>query len=600
LYERWNQQLEKHPRLAGGLLFLFTVIVFQGTLAGRFVFDDIPQVLDNPFVTNPRLWPRIFLGSVWSFRGPVESDYMYRPLQLGVYWLLCRLGGPDPALFHLFHLLFYAATVWLVFRVGVQLLENHLAAFAGALLWALHPAHVETAAWISALPDAGSAFFYLLGFWLFLRAENSPGHHATRHAVAALAYFPALFFKEMALSFPLLLLAYGFYYPPKDSWAKRALRWTPYLGAVAGYVAIRIAVLGHFSATPPSLKVPLRVVAAAVGLLGQHTRLFFWPTHLSAFRTFHLDASLRSPWPWLTLAALAAACGLRKREPRLAFLVSAWAVTLLPCLDVRQVSFPVADRFSYLPSVGLCFALAYFGLVWLPEHAPRLRHYAAVVPAGLVLVSTFWAVQDVGQIPHWSENEALWSYSVQASPDTAQVHLFQASLLRSRDGDLDGAAREFQTALRLNQASDRRLVGVTYECYLGLGQIANWRNRVEEARSYFEKAVETAPSQSPAYKALGALYFPRGDYSRATPYFVQAVNFDPQDLEARFFLGTCWMKLGKPRQAAEQFHAAREVDPTYTEAYQAEARALEAAGDPAGAARVLSLAQESMQDHEHF
>ena len=105
---------------------------------------------------------------------------------------------------------------------------------------------------------------------------------------------------------------------------------------------------------------------------------------------------------------------------------------------------------------------------------------------------------------------------------------------------------------------------------------------------------QIAPSHAPAYKALGALYFPRGDYERAARYFIRAVELDPQDLEARFFLGTCWLKLGKARQAAEQFHAARETDPTYSQAFEAEARALEAAGDPAGAVQVRSLAQDQL------
>jgi tetratricopeptide (TPR) repeat protein len=550
---------------------------------------------------------------------------MYRPLQFAMYWLLSRLGGPDPAVFHFFHLLFYAATVWLIFLVGVELLRDHLAAFAGALLWALHPTHVETAAWISALPDAGSAFFYLLGFWLFLRAEPlpsadgcgaessqgdraarpapgsrdrpptspRPAGYGARHALAALAYFPALFFKEMALTFPLLLLAYGFFFIPKESWARRALRWAPYLGAVLCYMAVRIAVLGRFSAAQP-LKISLRVVGAAAGLLGQHARLFFWPTHLSAFRNFDLHASLSSPWPWLTLGVLAAACGLGKRKPLLAFLVIAWAIMLLPCLDVRQVAFPVADRFSFLPSAALCFALAYGGLIWLPERARHWRHAPAAVAAGLAVVSMLWAVQDIRQIPHWLENEALWNYSVQASPNTALVHLFRATILQSRYGDLEGATREFEAALRLNQASDRRLVGVAYESYLGLGDISNARDRLEEAQSYYEEAVKIAPSHAPAYKALGKLYFPRGDYRRSASYFVRAVELDPQDLESRFFLGTCWLKLGRPREAARQFHAARVVDPTYTQAFEAEARALLAAGDAAGAAQVRTLAQESM------
>ena len=91
-----------------------------------------------------------------------------------------------------------------------------------------------------------------------------------------------------------------------------------------------------------------------------------------------------------------------------------------------------------------------------------------------------------------------------------------------------------------------------------------------------------------AYRELGMLYFPQGDYARAAQYFLRGVQADPQDVEARYFLGTCWWKLGKPAQAAEQFHAAREVDPSYSQAYMAEAAALEAAGDKAGATRARS------------
>ena len=121
-----------------------------------------------------------------------------------------------------------------------------------------------------------------------------------------------------------------------------------------------------------------------------------------------------------------------------------------------------------------------------------------------------------------------------------------------------------------------------------LGRIALAKAHTQEAVDYFQAAVNSCPGLSPAYQALGALYFSQRDYARSAQYFVQAVQADPQEVGARFFLGTCWMKLGKPAQAAEQFHAAREVDPTYFQAYWAEAAALEAAGDKAGAARVRS------------
>jgi len=93
-----------------------------------------------------------------------------------------------------------------------------------------------------------------------------------------------------------------------------------------------------------------------------------------------------------------------------------------------------------------------------------------------------------------------------------------------------------------------------------------------------------------AYLCLGSIFFPRQEYAKAAQYFQRAVQANPYDLNARFYLGTCWMKLGKFGAAEEQFRAAREVDPTYLQAFEAEARALEAAGDSAGAAKVRALA----------
>lgn len=586
LFDQWNEWLERHCALAAWSLVLIAFLVFQGTLANGFVYDDVEQLLQNPFVRNAHLWKRIFTGPVWSFLGAAGKTNFYRPLHIFSYWLVWRLAGPNATVFHLFQLALYALTVLLVFRLGRALLHNELAAFAGALLWALHPLHVEAIAWIAAVPDVGCGFFYLLGFWLFLRAEQAGDHQALRHGLAALAYLPALFFKETALSFPLLLAGYWFFHPTKEERMRRALRWLPYVGAVAGYVVIRIAALGHFSEARQFWKVPLGVIGAGLGLLGQHAKLFFWSGHLSSFRTFELGPSLRSPWPWLALLALLVACGLRKREPALGFLVVWWGVTLLPCLDIRQLSIPIlAERFSYLPSVGLSLAVAFLALVWFPRLLP-LRRLAPVLVPALGLVSLLWAIQDVRAVPNWRDNDALWTYSYRVAPGAATVHISRAVVLQYRDRDFDAAAREYESALRLNQNSFVPLATVAYESYLSLGQIALLKGHREEALDYFQKAVRALPSHSAAYDVLGTMYFPQQDYLKAAEYFSQAVKVSPQDLVARFYLGTCWMKLGKYREAAEQFRAAREIDPTYDQAYEAEAHALEAAGDAAGAARV--------------
>ena len=588
LLQRCDDLLENHSMVAKWLLVLVTVVVFAGMLANGFVYDDGKQVLENPLVHNARLLWRIFTGSVWSFQGVSSAGNFYRPLHIFSHWLVWRIAGPNPAVFHLYQLILYALTVVLVYRLGWELLGNRLAAFAGALLWALHPLHVEPVCWIAGVPDVGCGLFFVLAFLLFLRAERPAPKRWLWQAMAAGALFLALLFKEAALSFPLLVGVYWFVRAKPESWWKRVLRWLPYVAAVVVYLAIRIAVLGSFSHTAHIWQVPLRVIVASVGLLGQHAKLFLWPVPLSDFRVFRPIPSLISPWPWITLVALALAFTLRRRNPVPRFLILWWAVTLLPCLDTRQLSFPlVAERFSFLPSVGACLAAGWFLMAalttWVAERPP----VRALLPAlGLVLVLFAW--EDVHAIPHWRDNDTLFAYSYRVSPDSAAVHTHRAIDLYYRNSDFAGATREYKIAMQLSSLDFSRLAAAPYDCMIGLGQIAASQGHKDEAVAYFLRAAATDPQSNAAFDELGSVYFPRGDYAGAAKYFQEAVRVNPMDMSGRFFLGHCWLKLGKPRQAAEQFRAARDVDPNFAPAYTAEAAALDAAGDSAGATRVRS------------
>jgi Flp pilus assembly protein TadD len=592
---RLDGLLKKYCGIATWLLILVAVVLYHAVLTYGFVFDDLALILLTPYIKNPHLWKQIFLGPLLSFAGPAIPGSFYRPLGMFCFWLVCRVAGLAPGAYHLFQLALYALAVWTVYRISRKLLPSELAAFAGALLWTLHPLHVEAVAWVSAIPDIGCVLFYLLAFWFFLRAEEHSPAGFRYHAVAAAVYFPALFFKEVAFSFPLLLLAYWFCFSSGASWLRRAYHWLPYVLAAAICAAIRVAVMGRFSTASPLRDLNPRVMWTAIGLLGQHAKLFFWPVHLSEFREFDLSASLHSPWPWGALLALAAACLWRKRDPLLSFLVLWWFVTLLPCLDYRQLSFPlVEDQFSYLPSVGLCLALGYLAFVLAERHFPKARPSRVLAPA-VALVAVLWSGQIVRSLPHWRNNDALFAYSLRASPNASLTHFFSAEVLLFTSGDLNRAAREFQVALRLNAQGFRPLPQVTYKSYVDLGEIALMQGHESEALDYLNRAVLLEPQSNAAYAELGSMYFPRGDYARAAGFFQQAVASNPMDLVSRFFLGSCWLKLGKPAQAAEQFRAARVADPDYLQAYEAEARALEAMGDHAGAVNVRHMQASAAQ-----
>jgi protein O-mannosyl-transferase len=591
LLDRWETWLRGHRFATGGTVVAVALALFGGTLANGFVYDDVLQVVQNPFVRNPDLWKRIFTGSMWSFVG-LGGDY-YRPLQELTWWLIYRLGGENYVLFHFAQLLIFAAAAWTVHRLGIELLESDLAAFIGALLWALHPVHVEAVAYVAALGDAGAGLFYVLGFWIFVVAQKRKRGGWRLHFLAALCFFAALLFKEMALSFPLVLLAYYFFFPTQESRIKRAIQFIPYVLGLGAYLLIRHAAVGRLTLAVKPWAISGKVIWAAVALFGRNTQLFFWPAHLSVMRTFQLGPSLRSPWPWATILVVIAALWYRKSQPKAGFLVWWWPLALAPCLDYRQLSWPlVADRFSFLPSVGLCLLMAYLAVVWLPGHFNSSYVPRYVLPA-LGVVGMLWAAQTLRTIPNWRNNETLVASSARQAPDSPLVHMNKAWDLEYRKNDLDGAAREFRTAIKLNESSFQPIPTLRYNAYIGLGNIVGSQGHSQKAMSYFLQAIAMWPQMTFAYHSLGSLYFSRGDYSQAEEYFRKAVGYDPQDLIGRFYLGTCLMKQGKYREAAEQFKAARVVDPSYLEAYGAEARALDAAGDKAAAERVRTLVPHS-------
>ena len=585
---RLNEWLGRRSAIAGAALVAVSFLVYTGSLANGFLTDDVPFILQNPFVQNPRLWSRIFEGSMWAFQGG-RSDF-YRPLQFFSYAIVYRLTGPDPATLHFIQLLLYSVTVGLMFALGRKLLQSDLAAFAATLLWAVHPLHVEAVAWISSLSEVGFGCFYLLAFLVFLHAERMAGGPRLRfHALAALAFLGALLFKEMALSFPLVLLAYWLLVAERERWLSRAARWSPYLAAVAIYLALRIIAIGGLASTPQAAGWTSRA-KAALALLGSHTRLFFWPGEPNYHRPFEISSSLHSVWPWFILLILAVTLGRRKHEPLLGFLVVWWVLGLVPCLDIRYLKIPcLTDRYSYLPSVALCMAGGLALFARLPARFPQARWAVFLLPA-LALASLMGAVQTVRAIPFWRNDEAMCDRALAQSPSDPLVHFNRAGILQYQYGDLAGARKEYETAMRLAEADPPVKAAMTFQYLLAHGQMAHRQGRTDEAIRYLEKAIRASRENKAAYDALGAVYFPRGDYARAAGYFQQAVQVNPYDPGSRFYLGTCWMKLGEYPRAVEQFRTARVIDPTYREAYEAEARALEASGDSAGATEVRKLA----------
>jgi hypothetical protein len=558
------------------LLVLISAFLYYPALKGSFVYYDRFEIGGNPAVITHGLWLQNFTYSART--AMAGRGYYYRPLYFLTYWVVYRLAGLQPLAFHLIQLVLYAATVWMLFRLGQELSLSAGVAFAGALLWAVHPLHVEVVAWISSLCDVGCTLFYFWAFRLFLRTDKTTPEEPLSYLPSALVFLGALLFKEMAFSFPLLILAYWFFVSPREPWAKRMFRLSPYAAAFCLYLVARISVLGQLTAGshPWDLSAPL--LLRSLTLWGEHTRLFIWPTHLTLARTAGMQNGPIFPWPAVALLGLAIAFACRKREPVLGFLMLWWPMALAPCLDVRQIPLPyVADRFSYLPSAGLCLAISYVLLRWLPQRFSGLpiRHFGILATAVVVVL---WAWQTSRTIPHWHDEDVFSDYSVREAPSIPVFHTVRGRVLATERHDLTGAIQEYETALKLSRMAPKLWPAAAHAAHMGLANIAKEKGEIAEAAKDYELAAADMPANSFAYRELALLYRQQGDISKSAQYLSQVVKLDPHDLAEQFDLGVCLLKLHRYHEAAAQFDRVASINPDFPHLWEAKSQALLHAG----------------------
>ena len=235
------------------ILLLLALLPYLGILRNDFtyVYDDKLLILDNPYVHSLHHLREVLTSILFSNMGVQSRLPYYRPMADLSYWLGYKVFGPHPFGFHLVSLAANTIIVMLVYAVAGRILPDRMAAFCAAALYAIHPVHVEVLAWATALIDIDVALFYLLTFWCFLKLEEGEGGPGIAAFAGMIAGFVlALFSKEQAVTLPLLATIYEYGYRSDrrgTSHLQKMLRYGPLWLLAAGYLLIRVKVLGGFA-----------------------------------------------------------------------------------------------------------------------------------------------------------------------------------------------------------------------------------------------------------------------------------------------------------------------------------------------------------------
>lgn len=546
-------------------LCLLAVLPYLNILFNAFVYDDNTQVLNNPYIQNFRHLREIFSTTVWSYIGVQGVSNYYRPMMTFGYLLCYQIFGPLAYGFHLASVLLHAAVVCALFLVTKEIFRNRLLGFVAAGLFALHPIHSESVAWIAAVTDLELTIFYLLTFWCFLRVARPGGGRSDRAQLAMAGSFVlALVSKEQALTLPFLATAYEHFYredraettPAQKIW-RYGFLWL--LGAA--YLLFRVR---FFGALAPVLQISdltwYQTVLSAVALVGQYCAKLLWPVDLCAFYVFQRSTTFLDPRFLAGLAAMivgAVVFAILWRRARIVSFALLWfLVTLGPVLNPRWMAANVfTERYLYLPSVGFCW-LAAWGWVQLRESAvQKLPIKRQALVAALSLIAVLYAIRIVSRNPDWHDDVRLYTVTLAASPGSYHIRN-NLGTVYWKQGNIDAAEQEWRKALEL---SPRNVIFIN-----NLGMVFAYRKQYDEAPAYFQRAMRYKPNYTDPHLNLGNVYEELGQHADAELQYRAAVALSPLRVDARNKLGKLYLDSGRLAEAEEQFRRSVASEPNWT------------------------------------
>jgi tetratricopeptide (TPR) repeat protein len=571
-----------------GILCL-TIAAYAPVFSAGYVWDDDSWLTGNPAVQDPH-----GLRTIWTSVPRMQ----YYPLLFTSYWVEHRLYGFNPVGYHAVNVLLHACNAFLV---GLILRSLGVpGAFWVAALFAVHPVHVESVAWVTERKNVLSGFFCLGATLAFLKFERN--RRQATYAAALALFVCALLSKTATATLPLALAAVSLWrrWPPR---LRDFAPLGPFVVVAVALASITVSLEKDMVAVAsPDFGFTSwqRLLIAARAFLFYPSKLLFpYPLIFSYPRFDVASASVQSLWSLGALALLCAGLAILWRNGRrgLASAALVYAVLIFPALgffDVYAFRFSfVADHFQYLASIALLALVPQAGS-WLlgklgdTSKSAGLRRTAQALAAGLVVAL---GVLTWNQAHAYRDEATLWKDTIAKNPDSWIAHHNLATLL-VKSGDVDGAIAGFTEAIRCkpNAAESYSGRGLAYkrkgradlalvdldrameldpgypQAYLNRGEAFAAANRFDEAIDDLDQFLADNPEYGPAYQSRASAYTALGQHDAAIADLDEAIKFGAGATAYRD-RAKARLQLGQDAPALVDLERAIELDPSSAELY---------------------------------
>lgn len=548
--------LLRRPWLVGVVLVVVVLLLNANCLHGDFLFwDDSLLITDNPRVQPATAHDLFRVFDPSDALGGLHLEFL--PLRDLAYATLFFLCGLRPLPFHLTQVVMHAAVCVLFFWVARRWIGDR-GAWLAAFLFAVHPMHVESVAWMAALKDPFFTACTLVSLGLYDRARDAGTvrRRALLFAGAVLANAVALGFKQIAVVIPALLLLIELVFPPRSPWRTRIVRLVPFAVVTVAIVSLYIVVGGrnHVIIAPPG-GTRWTGFLTMTTVYARYLLKFVVPVSLSA-RYVIMPITSVTDWRFLLSALVIVALTITafrfRKVSLLPLFVLAWfSITMAPVMNIIPIPIEMADRYVYLPSIGLTIgAGAALDALWSRVG----RNVAAGLAVAYLGIVTWWGALTVADNEHWQDDVALWSSVLEITPGFYPGHN-QLGIASLRKGNPVVAEREFRAAIALNPNDA--------SSHLNLGMVLRGARRFPEANEELRRATtsEDAQTRSKAFNNLGAVAMDQGQWAEAQSDFEQSLAARPDYATAKQNLAYVRFRLGDVDGAVRSMREAVDLRP---------------------------------------
>jgi protein O-mannosyl-transferase len=556
-------------------LIVVTLAAFEQLRNHAFLnFDDDVYITENRNVQSGLTLE----GVIWAFTTTHAANW--HPLTWLSHMLDCQLYGLNPSGHHLTNLVFHIASTLLLFLVLERMTGALWRSSFVAALFALHPLHVESVAWVAERKDVLSTFFWMLTMWTYVHYVKRPGFN--RYLLVLLFFILGLLSKPMLVTLPFVLLLLD-YWPlgrfqfgqligdhksntsrsmnPGDQKSiplRLILEKVPFFALTAISIFLTIFAQQKGGAVKSLEYYPLesRIANALVSYVSYIVKMI-WSNQLAVFYPYQ---EMLPIWKVVGSGLLLVCASLLviRAARKLPCLIVGWfwyLGTLIPVIGLVQVgSQAMADRYTYVPLIGL-----FIMIVWsVPDIWVGWRYRRVVLSISAGLLLSLLVIITKLQVNHWQNSIMLYEHSLAVTSNNFIIDN-NLGLALVEQGKIQEAIAHFSEALRIKPDDA--------EAHYSLGLALAGQRKIQGAIAHFAEALRIKPEYSEAHNGLGVTLVWQGKIQEAIAHFTEALRIKPDDAKAHYNLGIALAEQGKIQEAIAHFTEALRIKPDYAEAH---------------------------------